>query len=166
MLCTHSTALKTPDAHIYTFLRIHLIDILKNTLYLLDIGRKLHFCFGPPQLPLLCTDSNRCVCKKLKGDSISVPVSVGSLQQPCRRLTNPQNDSDWTAPYFPTTWEQRLRNVIIAVPNKQLCFILLMNDVYVNSFRTDECVHSKAGTPNTLRFLYIQTLEWKDSDLN
>lgn len=91
MLYTHSTVLKIPNAH---FIMTHLKATFQHTSHLLDIGRRLHFCFGPPQLPPLCTDSDQCVCRKLKGDRISVPVSAGSLQQPCRHLTNPQNGSD------------------------------------------------------------------------
>lgn len=93
--------------HTYTLIRTQLTATFKHTSYLLDTDRKLHFCFGPLQLPLLCTDSDQYVCKKLTGDSTSVPVSAGSLRQLYRHLTNPPNDSGWIGPYFPTTWEHR-----------------------------------------------------------
>lgn len=162
MLCTHSTALETPTAHTWTLIRTHLTAALKHTSYLLDIGRKLHFCFGPLQLPLLCTDSNQYVCKKLKGDSISVPVSAGSLRRLYRRLTDPPNDSDWTAPYFPTIWEHRQKfNQFQCETNSCAssfwCMIISYRQLCKNGLTCQ--------SPKTLQFLYIQTPEWKDSDL-
>lgn len=142
MLYTHSTALKTPTAHIYTLIRTHLTAAFKHTSYLLDTGRKLHFCFGPLQLPLLCTDSDQYVCKKLTGDSTSVPVSAGSLRQLYRHLTNPPNDSGWIGPCFPTTWEHRQKFNQFQCQTNSCASSFLMNDNFLDSsVRTDQHVN-------------------------
>lgn len=94
-------SLKVANAYIYIIIRIHTKAIVKYTSYSLGTGRTLRFYFGPLQLPQLCTDSSQYVCKRLKGDSISVPVSAEILRQQCQRLINLQSGSDLTVPCFP-----------------------------------------------------------------
>ena len=135
-------SLKVSNAYL-SIIWIHVKATIEHASYLLDIGRTLRSYSAPLQPPQLCTDSSRCVCKRLKGDSISVPVSAEILLQQYQHLVDLQSGSDWTVPYFPATCgEHRLKTIKSRTETNRgtgLCFIylfifLIQNFILTNIF--------------------------------